>query len=119
MRSQLVTIYWRDIPAQVNAQAGRTRHQVLLHKRFQRAIDQAAMVAGLTNAHDYTKEWRREARPCGDDLEAEATAEAARLEEAYPKERLQALAELGGAEGGAETGGSDGDDAGVADAPAS
>ena len=96
MAAQLVTIYWRDIPAQVNAQRGRTRHQAPLHHRFQRAIDQAAMVAGLTDAHDYTRAWRREARPCGDDLETEATAEADRLDEAYPKERLRAIAEAGG-----------------------
>ena len=96
MPAQLVTIYWRDIPAQVNAQRGRTRHRSPLHRRFQHAIDRAAMEAGLTNAQDYVREWRREARPCGDDLEAEATAEAARLDETYPRHRLQALAAAGG-----------------------
>ena len=30
MANQLVVISWRDIPAQVNAQAGRRRHQVVL-----------------------------------------------------------------------------------------
>lgn len=104
MAARLVTIYWRDIPAQVNAQRGRTRHAALLHRRFQRAIDRAAMAAGLTNAHDYVREWRREARPCGDDLEAEATAEAARLDAAYPRERLQQLAAAGGVEADAVDG---------------
>ena len=98
MGARLVTIYWRDIPAQVNAQRGRTRHQAPLHRRFQRAIDRAAMVAGLTNAHDYVREWRREARPCGDDLGAEAEAEAARLDAAFPRVRLDRLAAAGGIE---------------------
>jgi len=97
---QVVVIWWRDIPAQVNAQAGRTKHQVLLHRRFQGAIDQAAMVAGLTTATQYVQQWRREARPCGADLEAEATAEAARIEAAYDRDRLRALAAAGGYEPG-------------------
>ena len=27
MTAQLITIYWRDIPTQVNAQMGRVRHR--------------------------------------------------------------------------------------------
>jgi hypothetical protein len=105
MAAKLVTIYWRDIPAQVNAQAGRTRHAAPLHRRFQRAIDKAAMVAGLTDAHEYVKEWRRDDRPCSDDLEAEATTEAARLDALYPRERLQAVAASGGFDRGGHPGG--------------
>ena len=98
MANQLVVIYWRDIPAQVNAQAGRKRHQVLLDQRFQLAIDRAAMVADKKTAQEYIAEWRRDARPCGDDLEALATAEAARLDAEYPRERLNALVDTGGLE---------------------
>ena len=72
MANQLVVISWRDIPAQVNAQAGRRRHQVVLDDRFQQAIDRAAMVAGKKTAHEYVAEWRRHSVPCGDDLEAVA-----------------------------------------------
>lgn len=95
---QVVVIWWRDIPAQVNAQAGRTKHQVLLHRRFQGSIDHAAMVAGLTTATQYVQQWRREARPCGPDLEAEASAEAAHIEAVYDRDRLRALAAAGGFE---------------------
>ena len=105
MAAKLVTIYWRDIPAQVNAQAGRTRHAAPLHRRFQRAIDRAAMAAGLTDAHEYVKEWRREDRACSDDLEAEANAEAARLDALYPRERLNAVAASGGLDRGGHPGG--------------
>lgn len=96
--AKLVTIYWRDIPAQVNAQEGRTRHQLLLSARFQRATQRAAVVSRQKNAHDFVKHWRRTDRPCGDNLEAEAAAEAARIEAAYPPERLAALVEAGGVE---------------------
>ena len=96
MAAKLVTIYWRDIPAQVNAQAGRTRHRVELDPRFQRAIDRAAKVAGLTTAQDYTSAWRRTTTSCSDDLAAEATAAAAALESAYDTERLRALIRSGG-----------------------
>lgn len=98
MANQLVIISWRDIPAQVNAQAGRTRHPLVLSRRFQLAIDRAAMVAGKKTAQDYIGEWRRTSRPCGDDLEVEATAEAARIEAEYPKERLNRLVDNGGVE---------------------
>lgn len=94
--AKLVTIYWRDIPAQVNAQIGRNRSQVVLHQRFQVAIDRAAMIAGKADADDYLAEWRREARPCGDDLDAEAAAAAAKLEADYPHLLVARIADNGG-----------------------
>jgi hypothetical protein len=96
--NQLVVISWRDIPAQVNAQAGRRRHQVVLDERFQLAIDRAAIVAGKTTAQDYVAEWRRTSTPCGEDLEGAAASEAERLDAAYPPERLERLAGNGGLE---------------------
>ncbi|MBI2776485.1 MAG: virulence factor [Chloroflexi bacterium] len=96
MPATLTVIWWRDIPAQVVAKDRRQAHKVVLHPRFQVAIDRAAMKAGKKQFGDYIEEWRREARPCGDDLEAEANAEASRLEADYPRERLAALAKSGG-----------------------
>lgn len=96
MRNQLVVIYWRDIPAQVNAQAGRQRQQVILGERFQQAIDRAAMVAGKKTANEYVAEWRRESAPCGVDLAAAAQTEADRLDREYSPERLSRLVESGG-----------------------
>jgi Virulence factor len=96
MANQLVTIFWRDIPSQVNAQAGRTRHPVTLSERFQVAIDRAAMISGKAGSDDYINEWRRASKPCGDDLAEAAAAEAARLEEEYDQVRLGELAANGG-----------------------
>ncbi len=93
----LVVIYWRDIPAQVNAGAGTAKVQRILPRRFQRAIDNAAMVAGLSNASQYIGEWRRVARAGdGDDLEGAALRAAAELEAAFPRERLETYVETGG-----------------------
>src|SRR4029450_4655232 len=41
-------------------------------------------------------QWRRESRPCGDDLEAEVKAEVKLLEAAFPAARLKFLAATGG-----------------------
>ncbi len=97
--AQLVVISWRAIPSQVNAQAGRRRHQVQLSERFQHAIDRAAMVAGLHGSDDYIAQWTRAASDCGDDLEAVALAAAAAIEAEYPPERLNALVAAGGLDG--------------------
>jgi len=96
MAATLTVIWWRDIPAQVNARDGREAHRVVLDQRFQVAIDAAAMKAGKNTADDYIEEWRREGRDCGPDLEGEAKAEAERLDAAYPDERLNRLARAGG-----------------------
>ncbi|MGZ4966108.1 MAG: virulence factor, partial [Chthoniobacterales bacterium] len=47
MPGTLTTIWWRDIPAQVvAARDRRTQHKIVLHRRFQVAIDRAAVQAG-------------------------------------------------------------------------
>ena len=106
MSAELTIISWRDIPAQVVAKAGRRQTaRVQLPERFQEAIDEAALRAGLFGTDEYLAEWRRETRPCGDDLEVEARAEADRLEAAHPPEALDVLARAGGLREAAEPGG--------------
>ncbi|HWA44993.1 MAG TPA: virulence factor [Hypericibacter adhaerens] len=94
---QLTIVYWRDIPAQVIAKAGRTTAKRVLNERFEKAIDRAAMRAGLRDTDSYLAEWRR-ADPveCGADLEAEAAALAAKLEAEFPEERLNQFVMAGG-----------------------
>jgi hypothetical protein len=98
MAATLTVIWWRDIPAQVVAKDRRQTHKIVLHPRFQVAIDRAAVKAGRKQWDDYLAEWRKVQRECGDDVEAEATAEAERLEADYTKERLKALVSRGGAD---------------------
>ena len=98
MAAQLVTIYWRDIPAQVTAQQGRSREKALLDARFQHAIDRAAMVAGMDDTDSYVAQWRREAVKCLADLAPAVAVEAARLDESYPDDRLERLVRSGGVE---------------------
>ena len=97
---QLTIVYWRDIPAQVIVKAGRTAAKRQLTERFEKAIDRAAMRAGLRDTDSYLAEWRR-ADPveCGTDLEAEAAAAAAKLEAEFTDEKLAALVASGGKAG--------------------
>ena len=98
--ASLTVIWWRDIPAQVLAREGRRASKVQLHPRFQVAIDKAASRAGKRAYSDYIEEWRKVARDCGEDLEAEVNAEVERLETAYDKHRLAELIQSGGVAGG-------------------
>ena len=92
-------IWWRDIPAQVVASAGRrVKAKAELPERFQEAIDAAAMRAGLIGTDSYLEEWRRETRACGDDLETEAAAEASRLDETHTNDDLERLVRAYGKE---------------------
>lgn len=93
---ELVVIYWRDIPAQVNAQEGRDRHQVVLSGKFQRAIDRAKRKANIYTAEEDVAQWRRESRPIDGDLAAEAASAASAIEREYRRDRLGLLAYYGG-----------------------
>ncbi len=96
MSATLTVIYWRDIPAQVTAKGDAGSARAQLSDRFQQAIDAAAMKAELVDMDLYLEEWRQEARPCGDDLDAEVAAEAQRLESAYDRDVLLQLTRAGG-----------------------
>ena len=98
MAPQLFTIYWRDIPAQVTAQQGRTREKALLDARFQHAIDRAAMVAGLDDTDSYVAQWRRESAELAGDLAAAVATEITRINAAYDRDRLERLVRSGGVE---------------------
>jgi hypothetical protein len=96
---QLTIVYWRDIPSQVIAKAGRANEKRMLPDRFQEAIDMAAMRDGAASTDDYLADWRRgEPVRCGDDLKSEAERVAAELEARFDMERLKALVANGGRE---------------------
>ena len=94
--AQLITIYWRDIPMQVIAREGRRSAKRVLDKRFQFAVDKAAMNAGKKAYGDYIEEMQRSERPAEGDLVELVDAELARLEAAYTKDVLHALIASGG-----------------------
>jgi hypothetical protein len=90
--SSLIIISWRDIPAQVIVKRGREAAKVQLSQRFQEAVDRAAMRAGKGSSDAYLADWQRSPpRACGEDLKAEAAAEAARLEAQYTDDDLERL----------------------------
>ena len=99
--AERVIVYWRDIPAQVIVKAGRRASAKReLPQRFVQAIDACAMRTGARDADSYLAEWRRGApEPCSEDLEAEADAALARLENEYGRDRLRELVANGGRQG--------------------
>ena len=101
---QVVTLYWRDIPAQVVAEKGRGRKRdqakIELHRRFALAIDEVAMRDGADSSDDYLADWRRgEPVECSDELEAEARRVAERLEAEFDGKLLADLVNSGGRAG--------------------
>jgi Virulence factor len=90
--ASLTVISWRDIPSQIVVKRGRETAKLMLSHRFQEAIDRAAMRAGKTSSASYIADWARsEARSVGDDLQAEAAAEAERIEARYSEDDLLRL----------------------------
>lgn len=89
--AKLIVVSWRDIPAQVIVKRGREAAKIALSPRFQVAIDRAAMRAGKGSSDEYLADWKRTARECGEDIEAEAAGEAARLEAAHTDADLERL----------------------------
>ncbi len=90
--AQITIVYWRDIPAQVIAGAGRRGVKRALPERFEQAIDRCAMKIGARDSDAYLAEWRK-ASPVeveGDDTAA-AEAELARILRDYDAARIKAL----------------------------
>lgn len=96
----LSVILWRDIPAQVVGREGRRSSKIVLHPRFQVAIDKAANRAGKRAYNDYIGEWRKIQQACNEDIEAEVRARSAALETEYTRHRLAELILSGGVDGG-------------------
>src|SRR4030067_742772 len=55
--TRVQVVFWRQIPAQVKARQGSERASRPLSDRFQQAIDDAAMGAGLSGTDAYLAEW--------------------------------------------------------------
>ena len=90
-------IFWRDIPAQIKVRAGSKRFARTLTERFEQAIDQAAMLAGLACTDAYLAEWRTS--PWNQhDGEPQLVADrvVSEIESKYPPERLSGLVETEG-----------------------
>ena len=95
--NKLITVYWRDIPAQVIGRKGRKSvSKKILDPRFQHAIDRAAMRARKVSSDAYLEDWRRVSSPCDGDVEQAVQDEASRLESEYTADLLDTLARAGG-----------------------
>lgn len=99
--AELIKIYWRDIPSQVTAKAGRKTAKVLLSDRFQHAVDRAAMRAGKGSSDAYLEDWKRERSACSNDLQAEVEQAAAEFEAEFSDDYLEAVVKAKGIAGDA------------------
>ncbi len=94
--AKLISMYWRDIPAQVIGRQGRTNVKQELDPRFAQAIDRAAMRAGRGSSDAYLADWRRESEVVDGDLEKIVADRVAELASAFDDERLEAVIKAGG-----------------------
>ena len=79
-------LYWHDIPVQVKAKERRKRHSIELPKRFQIAVDNAAMKAGLVGDDAYLETFRWSETQTRDGSPQEvAEAVASEIEAEYKK----------------------------------
>ena len=98
--AKLISIYWRDIPAQVIGRAGRrTSIKRELDARFAKAIDRAAMRAGRGSSDAYLEDWRRVTEDVEGDLEALVNERVAALEQQFDDETLEKTVKAGGLTG--------------------
>ncbi|MDG2376820.1 MAG: virulence factor [Woeseiaceae bacterium] len=97
--AKLISIYWRDIPAQVVGRQGRTNVKKELEPRFAKAIDRAAMRAGRGSSDAYLADWRRETEMVSGDLEAIVAERVALLENKFNDEYLESVVKAGGIAG--------------------
>ena len=97
--AKLISIYWRDIPAQVVGRQGRTNVKKELEPRFAKAIDRAAMRAGRGSSDTYLADWRRETEMVSGDLEAIVAERVALLENKFNDEYLESVVKAGGIAG--------------------
>lgn len=97
--AKLISIYWRDIPAQVVGRAGRTNVKKELPPRFAKAIDRAAMRAGRGSSDAYLEDWRRETEMVTGDLEALVAERVAKLVDEFDEETLESVVKAGGVAG--------------------
>ncbi|MDM3871393.1 virulence factor [Porticoccus sp. W117] len=89
--AKLITVYWRDIPAQIIAKQGRKSVKEVLPQRFAEAIDRAAMRAGKGSSDAYLSEWRRVSEPLQGDMQEAVREAAQKLDNAFDDEQLLQL----------------------------
>ena len=94
--AKLISIYWRDIPAQVVGRQGRENFKKELEPRFAKAIDRAAMRAGRGSSDAYLADWRRETEIVSGDLERIVAERVAALEAEFDDEFLEKVVKAGG-----------------------
>ncbi len=95
--TELVIVYWRDIPAQIIVGKGRKARKKQLSSRFEEAIDRCAMKVGATGTDSYLSEWRRGVPiPVDGDPDEIVKEYASKIESQFDRSRLKSLIDNSG-----------------------
>ncbi len=94
--AKLISIYWRDIPAQIVGRQGRSNVKQQLHPRFATAIDRAAMRAGRGSSDAYLSDWRRETEMVSGDIATLVAERVTELERQFDDAMLEKVVKAGG-----------------------
>jgi hypothetical protein len=94
--AKLISIYWRDIPAQVIGRQARKKVKKELEPRFHEAIDRAAMRAGRGSSDAYLADWRRVTERVSGDIEILVAEKVRVLEQEFPAGFLEKVVKAGG-----------------------
>lgn len=88
-------LYWKEIPAQVQARDAQNECSILLQERFQQGIDSIAMQDGSTGTDQYLDGWQwgkyKEINGNADEVSKKL---AKAIEENYPKNFTQLILKM-------------------------
>ncbi len=94
--AKLISICWRDIPAQVIGRDGQTKVTKDLTPRFAKAINRAAMRASRGSSDADLAEWRRETEVVSGDLQSLVADRVTKLEQEFDDDHLESVIKAGG-----------------------
>ena len=90
--ASLTIIYWQDIPSQVIIKTDQRTVKRQLSERFQKAIDEAAMISNSFDSASYLNKWHKSIPiSCSDELELELENMITKIENEYTDDKLKSI----------------------------
>ena len=90
--ASLTIIYWQDIPSQVTIKSTHRTVKRQLSERFQKVIDESAMISNSTDSESYLDKWHKSAPiSCSEELEVELETMINKIENEYTDDKLKMI----------------------------
>ena len=90
--ARLTIIYWQDIPAQVTIKTAHRTVKRQLSERFQKAIDETAMISNSIDSEFYLQKWHKSSPiNCSEELELELETMINKIENEYTTDKLKMI----------------------------